>query len=300
MIRPGDILPLLDKVQASGSGKWSARCPAHPDRTPSLSFREADDGRALVFCHAGCTYEEIMVALGFDRRAPRPWHVALPPRPRAAPHRAEPKRLPAEEVEALWSSCVPVTDDAEATAYLCGRGIPADRVEELDLARALPVGAATPSWARSWSSSGHRLIVPVYNSTGQLASVRARATDRTAQPKTKAPSGGSTTGLVMAEPLAFGLLRGHEGAEDLVREGGLWVAEGEPDFLAFATSCGDSDGVPAYMGITSGSWTETFGALVPAGTVVTIATHADAAGDRYFAEVAATLVTTVSVRRWRP
>jgi hypothetical protein len=37
----------------SGSG-WSARCPAHDDRTPSLSLRDGCDGKVLLRCHAGC------------------------------------------------------------------------------------------------------------------------------------------------------------------------------------------------------------------------------------------------------
>jgi len=47
----------------NGNG-WSARCPAHEDRRPSLSIDEGDDGRALVRCHAGCTAEAIVAALG--------------------------------------------------------------------------------------------------------------------------------------------------------------------------------------------------------------------------------------------
>jgi len=47
----------------NGKG-WSARCPAHEDRRPSLSVSEGDDGRALVRCHAGCTVESICDAVG--------------------------------------------------------------------------------------------------------------------------------------------------------------------------------------------------------------------------------------------
>ena len=35
-------------------GGWMARCPAHDDREPSLSIRDAGDGKVLVRCHAGC------------------------------------------------------------------------------------------------------------------------------------------------------------------------------------------------------------------------------------------------------
>lgn len=34
--------------------QWMAHCPAHEDRKPSFSIRDADDGNVLVHCHAGC------------------------------------------------------------------------------------------------------------------------------------------------------------------------------------------------------------------------------------------------------
>ena len=37
-----------------------ARCPVHDDRTPSLSIRDADDGRLLVHCHAGCDQAHVI------------------------------------------------------------------------------------------------------------------------------------------------------------------------------------------------------------------------------------------------
>lgn len=45
------------------NGGWTARCPAHDDRTPSLSIREADDNKVLVHCHAGCDQERVIAAL---------------------------------------------------------------------------------------------------------------------------------------------------------------------------------------------------------------------------------------------
>ena len=35
-------------------GGWMAHCPAHEDRTPSLSIRDTAGGKVLVHCHAGC------------------------------------------------------------------------------------------------------------------------------------------------------------------------------------------------------------------------------------------------------
>lgn len=46
----------------AGSG-WTARCPAHDDRTPSLSIRDAEDNKVLVRCHAGCDQERVITAL---------------------------------------------------------------------------------------------------------------------------------------------------------------------------------------------------------------------------------------------
>ena len=39
---------------------WTARCPAHDDRTPSLSLRDAEDGKVLVCCHAGCDQNKVI------------------------------------------------------------------------------------------------------------------------------------------------------------------------------------------------------------------------------------------------
>jgi hypothetical protein len=58
-----------------------AQCPAHDDRTPSLSLREGED-RVLLYCHAGCTYAEIMKAL--DDAAEVPSFQADPARVREA------------------------------------------------------------------------------------------------------------------------------------------------------------------------------------------------------------------------
>jgi hypothetical protein len=41
---------------------WTARCPAHDDREPSLSIRDAD-GKVLVRCHAGCDQRDVIAAL---------------------------------------------------------------------------------------------------------------------------------------------------------------------------------------------------------------------------------------------
>lgn len=43
-----------------------ARCPAHDDNKPSLSLSEGDDGKALLYCHAGCDIRDVVDALGLS------------------------------------------------------------------------------------------------------------------------------------------------------------------------------------------------------------------------------------------
>lgn len=61
------ILARIPGAKKSGKN-WSALCPAHDDRTPSLSVSEGRDGRALVKCHAGCTLTAILTALNLTAR----------------------------------------------------------------------------------------------------------------------------------------------------------------------------------------------------------------------------------------
>lgn len=62
------VLSRLDKVKAVGAGKWKACCPAHDDRDPSLSIREAEDGKVLLHCWAGCDTDSITAAIGLSIR----------------------------------------------------------------------------------------------------------------------------------------------------------------------------------------------------------------------------------------
>jgi 5S rRNA maturation endonuclease (ribonuclease M5) len=60
------ILDRFQGVRRSGTG-WTAQCPAHKDRNPSLSIDERD-GKILVHCHAGCSTEDVLKAAGIEVR----------------------------------------------------------------------------------------------------------------------------------------------------------------------------------------------------------------------------------------
>ncbi len=52
-------------------------CPAHADRRASLSVRRTADGKTLVHCHAGCSTEAVLAALGLQ------WVDLFPEAPRS-------------------------------------------------------------------------------------------------------------------------------------------------------------------------------------------------------------------------
>lgn len=58
------FLAKLDAVRACGANRWRARCPAHADKSPSLSIRATDDGTILLRCFAACDNASICEALG--------------------------------------------------------------------------------------------------------------------------------------------------------------------------------------------------------------------------------------------
>lgn len=60
------LLSKLHKVRRTGDGRWSACCPAHDDRGPSLSVRVMPDGKILLHCFAGCSAEEVLGAVGME------------------------------------------------------------------------------------------------------------------------------------------------------------------------------------------------------------------------------------------
>ena len=60
-----NILSRLEKVKGR-NGAYTACCPAHSDKSPSLAIRELDDGRILIKCFADCSVQDILGAIGMD------------------------------------------------------------------------------------------------------------------------------------------------------------------------------------------------------------------------------------------
>ena len=63
-----DLSSRLEKSKRTGD-KLMARCPAHEDKTPSLSVKIGDNGdRVVVHCFTGCATEDVVAALGWTMR----------------------------------------------------------------------------------------------------------------------------------------------------------------------------------------------------------------------------------------
>jgi hypothetical protein len=60
------LLDRLDGVKQTAPDRWVAKCPAHEDRSPSLSIREVDDGKTLLQCFAGCSALDVLDSVGLD------------------------------------------------------------------------------------------------------------------------------------------------------------------------------------------------------------------------------------------
>jgi hypothetical protein len=68
------LLRKLEKVRHAGPGQWSALCPAHDDTNASLSITLKNAHKLLLHCHAGCSPESVLAAVGLV------WKDILPPR----------------------------------------------------------------------------------------------------------------------------------------------------------------------------------------------------------------------------
>jgi hypothetical protein len=72
--KTANILSRLQSVRATGPDRWQAHCPAHEDKSPSLSIRDAGDGRTLLHCFAGCAVDDILASIGMSWEALYPDH----------------------------------------------------------------------------------------------------------------------------------------------------------------------------------------------------------------------------------
>jgi putative DNA primase/helicase len=108
---------------------WIAPCPAHEDSEPSLSIRDAEGGKLLVHCHAGCDQSQVIAELRSHglwhenndrtRRYSQPAAPARPPRGQLVESDSVLNR---RRAAALWQNATPIAATI-AAKYLATRRI---------------------------------------------------------------------------------------------------------------------------------------------------------------------------------
>ncbi|MEZ5660438.1 MAG: hypothetical protein R3E83_18465 [Burkholderiaceae bacterium] len=124
MTAVAELLSRLDRVSGR-NGRWRARCPAHESRGRTLAIGEADDGRPLIHCHAGCGAGAVLAAVGLS------WRDVLGKPISGPPYGPQARRQLMQRVSSanngkralaarLWRSATPL--GGCAVEYLHGRG----------------------------------------------------------------------------------------------------------------------------------------------------------------------------------
>jgi hypothetical protein len=302
----------------AGRGGYLVPCPWCQDRSPPpCSVSLGPDGTLRAKCFAcGATGDALSLiaavhsldlradfaaVLGEAARLAGVAFAETPSRKRTAPANDSPTTYPDKgEVFALWQDAYPVEGDDEARAYLEGRAIDPGMVDLYDLARVLQPWTSAPRWARcrgkSWATT-HRLLLPVVDYLGAVRSLRAwRCSPQPPDdddPKRTAPAGKALSGLILACPVARGMLATGQAPSwaGPSRPLDVVITEGEPDFLTWASRVSDAnEAPPAILGVVAGSWCDAIASRIPDGTRVIVRTHQDPTGDRYAAEIRESLV----------
>jgi putative DNA primase/helicase len=199
-------------ARKSGAG-WMARCPAHEDREPSLSIQPGRNGTTLLKCHAGCSIDEVVAAVGLHTRDLFSDSMRLPAA--IAPH----KSAPLEKFD--WDRCVAGMTEKHVEQIATWRGYSPEFVKQLRVQGLIGI---------------HRGLVafPVHNN-GRIIGAHFRL--RTGHWK-YVPAG------IKAAPMVFGDLSGCDSAN---------VFESTWDGLAYLDKSAERARVIITRGATNGA-----------------------------------------------
>jgi 5S rRNA maturation endonuclease (ribonuclease M5) len=278
----------------SAAGDVVALAAAIVTKTPSPERDRWRDVRAAC----------VSVGLVMGEPLERP-SIAYTPPPPPSPQTVI-ERPPAHELATLWNACGPVSLVSSAGRYLASRGLMgqglhgvdpmrwADVVREAPAALPAPVEWWTGAWLRRWP-----LVFPAYDGNGRLASIQARAIDRTAEPKTRWPYRRSASGLLFADVMGVGFLRSRADGVSVEGLDGVVIVEGATDTLKMARVVEAADATLAVLGYAAGSKHALAQLDCPLTVPFIVATDDDEVGDRYAREVRQALDWRVPVFRMR-
>ncbi len=279
------VAVLGDRVARRRDDRVDAHCPAHDDREPSLSAWLAPDGWARIRCHAGCSREAVLDALGLkvsDLGPPLgPWPGSVQAgsvRPAARP---APVVVGGARATEAWQHAVQgarrelAAGGGPGLAYL---GTRLDGAKALSLAWAGEVGVdALPVLDTC-------ITVPLRDLAEEVRDVAYRAVGKRGFRRLAGVAQGAA--LAMVSP---GMLAEADG-------GDLLVVEGVVDFLAARGL-----GIAAVLGLPGTGTASSLGAALAdeirslraegmyGPRRIVLATDADAAGDRAAVELAQAL-----------
>jgi len=209
-----------------------------------------------------------------------------------------------DDAEELLGSCVRVDEDWQVSTYLRSRGLDPIDVAVRDLALALPKSCESlPPWARfrgrPWTETGHRLVLPVFDASGTVRSVRAWRVSDGDTPKRLPPSGHKAGGLVLLDSMGREAFRAGGWPSFSSSPPRFAIVEGELDFLTWAVRTPlNQSPAHAVVGIPgAGSWAPEIAAAIPDGAAIAVRTHHDLAGNDYAATIAASLQTRCQLLR---
>jgi len=296
------------KVTPDGGGWWCDPCGAKGDAVTLAAFLVTGKPKPAEWAK---TRHEC-AALGLCEHDPRNPNAPTarpytPPAPKVV-EAPKPSRLHAAEVAALWAASSKLDAVPQGGAewleaprvYLAGRGLHPGVLAELNLARVLPPKAyAWPAWWNPSWSEVWRVVVPLYDASGAMVALQARAIAATGDgPKTRNPMGtGVVSGTFFADAGGLEVLRGTYTGPGMV------VVEGLTDYLAAAQLAAELEPTrrPAVLGIMAGSSRALTTVNVKASCRLNVMTDNDPSGEKYFREVAAALPDLEGFRvRLRP
>ncbi len=167
-----EVLELIERPSRVDANNWTGLCPAHNDTQPSFSISN-QKGNLLLYCHAGCKFEEILTALRNRRKErlcrPRPASnttvsASVTVKPQVSPSNTTP---PFEIDDNLNKP------DWDALNNQFQKAI--SKRQRRDLANELGVGAKTLiDLGLGWDESKQCFTFPERNATGQITGIGTR------------------------------------------------------------------------------------------------------------------------------
>ena len=215
-----------------GERKQTICCPFHEDRIAS-AFLSPDN---IFYCSV-CTPAHGLSAKAFATRIGVDWITGLKgtAAARVVPNcevQAVRAVFTTEMARNVWRAAHArardderVDDDRAAYDYLERRGLMPSW--EFQLFGLLAHEMALPTSVQSWPAQGYRVLVPLYDGHGEVASLQARSVKVT-RVKTLFPAGSKIRALVFANAAGQEVLRGGRVGEDVI------LGEGLTDFLALS------------------------------------------------------------------